>query len=421
MNLRLSIVLVALIGINGYGFDFGKILEDSVKKTDYKAERKVEGKIDNGVNSVFNKVEGMFSGKSKEDTPKEDEKRSDDSKSSTGVESKSGVMGWSKYDFVPGERIIFSDDLKNEQNGEFPSRWDLVQGSVENATMDGENVIYFMKCNMNGGGGIAPLLKNRIQDYLPDEFTIELDAYFESTNSSPSYVLYLTDMKNQKGLDKSVRDGDKWLRFSKNSAEYKGDINSKYYPGTSADTKSPPTWRHIAISFNKRALKLYIDDTRILNIPNLGYNPAGIMIGSHNAGGKTKGYIKNVRIAQGAVPLYDKMMSEGKIVTNGIHFDVNRATIKSESAGVINEIVALMKQNPSLNFSIEGHTDSDGDDRSNQRLSEERAEAVKNVFINSGIDASRLKAKGWGESKPLGDNSTSEGKANNRRVEFIKF
>ncbi|MBD3842745.1 MAG: OmpA family protein, partial [Campylobacterales bacterium] len=415
MNFKLSIVLATLIGINGYGFDFGKIIEDSVKRTDRKAERKVERKIDSGVDAVFNKIEGIFSDKSKEDTSKKDAERSDyNSKSSSATESKSGVIGWNRYDFVPGDRVIFEDDLRDERNGEFPSQWDMIKGVFENATLDGENVIVFIKGNTNGGAGIVPLLKNSNKDYLPDQFTLEFDAYFEKESESQHYKLWFSDLKNQ-GRIKTADNG--YIEIKKNSMRLPSGIAS-YYPGTNSG-KSSPTWRHISVSFNTRALKVYLDDVRLLNVPNLGYNPTGVTIGfmateprSHG-----KGYIKNIRIAQGAVPLYDKMMSDGKIVTTGIRFDVNRATIKAESAGVINEIVALMKQNPSVNFSIEGHTDSDGDDRSNQRLSEERAEAVKNAFLDAGIDESRLKTRGWGESKPLGDNSTHEGKANNRRVE----
>ncbi len=89
--------------------------------------------------------------------------------------------------------------------------------------------------------------------------------------------------------------------------------------------------------------------------------------------------------------------------------------------GTINEIVELMKENPSLKFRIEGHTDSDGDESYNQQLSDERAAAVKSMLVQLGIDASRLESRGWGESKPLSENSTPEGKANNRRVEFIKI
>ncbi|MCH7772081.1 MAG: OmpA family protein [Bacteroidetes bacterium] len=80
-----------------------------------------------------------------------------------------------------------------------------------------------------------------------------------------------------------------------------------------------------------------------------------------------------------------------------------------------------MIEHPDLNFRIEGHTDSDGDESFNQKLSEDRAAAVKVMLVKLGIDGSRLESKGWGESKPVSDNSTPEGKANNRRVEFVKI
>jgi outer membrane protein OmpA-like peptidoglycan-associated protein len=131
--------------------------------------------------------------------------------------------------------------------------------------------------------------------------------------------------------------------------------------------------------------------------------------------------IKNVRVAEGGVELYDKLMTEGRIVTRGIYFDVNKATIKPESMGVINEIAKLLEYHPEIKFTIEGHTDSDGDDQSNQTLSENRAKSVKDVLVSLGVDSSRLDAKGFGESKPFNGNSTPEEKANNRRVEFVKI
>ncbi|MFH1195787.1 MAG: OmpA family protein [bacterium] len=339
--------------------------------------------------------------------------------SETIPQSQTGKVEWSKYDFVPGDIIIFEDDLIGEQNGEFPSKWDLTKGTIENAMLDGENVIYFIECNTNGGGGIVPLLKNSKEDYLPEEFTIEFDAYFERPNNH--YLLYLVDYKNQLKLDKEFKAGDKWLRFEQNSIDGK-NITANWYPGTSGkDTKPNPGWRHIAVSFNKRALKAYLDDSRIINIPNLDYNPTGITLGYHNPGGNKKGYVKNIRIAKGAVPLYDKMMSDGKIVTTGIKFDVNKSNIKPESMGVINSIINLMNEKPDLNFSVEGHTDSDGDEKSNQTLSEVRAKSVMNKLIELGVNSSRLNSKGFGESKPIADNNTTEGKANNRRVEFVKF
>ena len=119
--------------------------------------------------------------------------------------------------------------------------------------------------------------------------------------------------------------------------------------------------------------------------------------------------------------LDDRIMADGKFVTRGILFEVNKANITPESMGTINEIVKLMNEHPELKFRIEGNTDSDGDKTHNQKLSEERADAVKNLLAESGIDASRLETKGWGDSKPVDSNSTPEGKANNRRVEFIKI
>jgi outer membrane protein OmpA-like peptidoglycan-associated protein len=131
--------------------------------------------------------------------------------------------------------------------------------------------------------------------------------------------------------------------------------------------------------------------------------------------------IKNVRIAKGSKKLYDRIVADGKFVTRGILFDVNKATIRPESMGVINEIVKMMKAHEDLKLRIEGHTDSDGEKSFNQELSEKRAQAVKDLLVESGIASSRFKTKGYGESKPVADNSTPEGKANNRRVEFVKI
>ena len=181
-----------------------------------------------------------------------------------------------------------------------------------------------------------------------------------------------------------------------------------------------PAWKHVAISFNKRSLKVFVDEYRALNIPNYKHKPKLFTIGSylHNPEGKVMA-IKNIRIAKGGKKLYDRVMADGKFVTRGILFDVNKATIKPESFGVLNEVSKMMKEHQNLIFSIEGHTDSDGAEDYNLELSAKRAAAVKTALQEMGIAKDRLKTEGKGESVPVSDNNTPEGKANNRRVEFI--
>ena len=95
--------------------------------------------------------------------------------------------------------------------------------------------------------------------------------------------------------------------------------------------------------------------------------------------------------------------------------------LSNNCMGVINEICALMNEHPELKFSIEGHTDSDGEADFNQGLSEKRAESVRNAMIDIGIEAERLITKGFGETIPVAPNDSPEGKATNRRVEFVKM
>jgi outer membrane protein OmpA-like peptidoglycan-associated protein len=131
-------------------------------------------------------------------------------------------------------------------------------------------------------------------------------------------------------------------------------------------------------------------------------------------------FIRNVRIAKGAVPLYDRMMSDGKFITYGITFDVGKSVIKPESMGEMNRIVKLLNDNPELNFSVEGHTDATGNAASNQTLSDARSQAVVVKLVEMGIAKDRLTSTGKGQTSPIADNSTDEGRAKNRRVEFVK-
>lgn len=84
-------------------------------------------------------------------------------------------------------------------------------------------------------------------------------------------------------------------------------------------------------------------------------------------------------------------------------------------------IVKVMRNNPGLKFEIDGHTDNSGQSTHNLTLSQQRAASVKKQLVSMGIDASRLTTKGFGDTKPIADNNTPEGRANNRRVEFVRL
>ena len=103
-----------------------------------------------------------------------------------------------------------------------------------------------------------------------------------------------------------------------------------------------------------------------------------------------------------------------------IHFETGKSTIKPESQAIVKEIAAMLQQNPGLKVSVEGHTDNVGTPQSNLTLSEARAKAVVDALSAEGIDKARLQSKGWGQTKPVADNGTEEGKAKNRRVEIVK-
>ncbi len=394
-----------------------QILKKIAKKVKRKAEQKADQKIDKTIDKGFDEAEEALAKKKADSIQREKEASTKKSElpKDEGQQQHPDVTGptlnWSKYDFVPGDKIIFEDNLIGEENGEFPSRWDLQYGNVEIAQFGGENVIMFM----SGASCIIPYLKNSEKDYLPDIFTIEFDVYYDVEPHSAKYYVFLYDKKNQTGSGQSL----KYVQLFPGGIEF--DVSSNLIEGGDGlwYNRKKPFWRHIAIGFNIRSLKVYYDDVRMLNIPRLGFNPSGLSVSIINTN-PVNFYMKNIRIAEGGQKLYDKFLQDGKIVTNGIRFDVNKATIKPESMGVINKIVSLMNDHPEIKFSVEGHTDSDGSDSTNLDLSTRRAEAVKQTMVKMGIAHNRFVSKGWGESKPIDDNSTPEGKASNRRVEFVK-
>ena len=138
-------------------------------------------------------------------------------------------LTWAKYDFVPGTELIFEDDFSGEKNGEFPSRWDMTKGTIEMAQFGEDMVVYFRKTNANVPEAILPLLTNRKEDYLPEEFTVEFDCYFyDKKVDNYTYYLFLYDVKNQM----KILSPSKPIRVNFNQITY--DLGGDLYPGQNA-------------------------------------------------------------------------------------------------------------------------------------------------------------------------------------------
>ena len=342
---------------------------------------------------------------------------------------------YNKTDFVPGDEIIFDDNFEGERIGEFPMSWDLLDGYAETAQQQGRNVIAFTD---NGLGQVMPLMKKK-WDWLPEVFTVEFDLYVAPMN---------TGDEEETTLDMSIYFGDRGDDSYYNSSSYvkfwyredgscsllwsllkpDGDnqstgekmlglnpVNSDYLEKDNPIV--PGEWNHFAFSFNQRAFKGYVNGVRMINVPAM--KAPGYLFFASGAFYRYTG-LSNVRIAQGAVPLYDRLTNDGKIVSYAITFETGKADLKPESIVEINRVAKLMQEHPELEFEVQGHCDNTGTDAVNDPLSQQRAETIVNALVKQGIAQSRLTPVGKGSHSSIAPNDTAEGRAKNRRVEFVK-
>jgi outer membrane protein OmpA-like peptidoglycan-associated protein len=390
-------------------------------------ERKVEEKVEEGVNKAIDKAfeeketeESASSQASGATSRQASDTASPQDPAPASPQNKRAEIAWAKSDFVPGDEIFFEDNLTGEKMGEFPSQWDILQGNAEVAQIDGANAIL-----LSDDVNLAPLMENP-KAFLPEIFTLEFDFFLNEMteeNSDSGFSRYhVLFYDNKSGEYEDTDNNTMELDWYPPYGEIECHYSTASYEDRSASAQLELNfgeWNHLAISFNKRALKIYINGIRIINLPNVAA-PMRFSIGQGWSQPNTA-FIRNVRLAKGAVPLYDRMMQDEKFISYGITFDVSKSVIKPESAGELTRIVQLLKENPSLRFSVKGHTDATGSASANQTLSEARAEAVVARLVEMGIDRSRLSAKGLGQNSPIADNSTDEGRAKNRRVEFVKL
>jgi outer membrane protein OmpA-like peptidoglycan-associated protein len=179
----------------------------------------------------------------------------------------------------------------------------------------------------------------------------------------------------------------------------------------------------VSIWRQKSRLRVYVNETKLMDVPRFfnDNKPYGMSF-TRNFFRDCQLLISDIKFAVGAPDTRNKLISEGRFYTSGILFAVNSDKVLQTSVGILKEIAAVLQENPGIAIKIVGHTDSDGDENENLVLSQKRAFAVKQNLVSLfGIDASRLQTEGKGETVPIEANITEQGKANNRRVEFIKL
>ncbi|MDC6363940.1 MULTISPECIES: OmpA family protein [Flavobacteriaceae] len=335
------------------------------------------------------------------------------------------IIVYSKFDYVPGDKLMFFDDFSKDFIGDFPSKWNT-NGSGEVVTID-NSPQRWMELIPGYGIHYIPNMPN-----LPEEYTIEFDLLTHGmdnqTSSTAGIEISLSDDENFKAGNHYV---EAWLPVGQYAAFGIHAKNYIYNEGTTINSEVRADIRqavlnqpHISIAVNKARFRLWVNEEKYVDIPRLvpenklttlKFNVNGLK------DGKEKIFISNLKVAEGGVDLRRKLLSDGKVSTNGILFDVGSANIQPQSMGIIRQISQVLAQEASMKLKIVGHTDSDGTDESNLTLSKNRAEAVRNTLISVyGVSADRLTSEGKGESEPVGDNNTPDGKAQNRRVEFIK-
>ena len=179
---------------------------------------------------------------------------------------------------------------------------------------------------------------------------------------------------------------------------------------------------HVAVWRQKNRLRMYLNDEKVWDLPRAFQSGVGYrLVIATGACENSTPYLADVRVAQGAPDTRNKLITEGRLVTRGILFDSGSDRIRAESYGTLKDIATVLKENAEVRVSIIGHTDSDGEEAANLELSKRRAAAVKAVLSKEfAIEGGRMDTDGRGESEPAGPNDSAQGKANNRRVEFVK-
>jgi outer membrane protein OmpA-like peptidoglycan-associated protein len=402
-----------------------------------KVKNKVDQRIDNKVDKQIDKNLDEIEGKNNKEVASNGT-TSNNSTAETKVEEPA-LQSFSKYDFVPGDSILYYENYEKENIAELPDGWNT-SGSGEVVTLDKvegkwlrlhKQFIYLTSNNKEFGENYTiefdVILQLKSNGWMFPDFNFGLFSTNKEPNTGNNF---LKDNKKYAAVFASIHPGT----YKTSSVRINSYLDNKnYFAGDpKAVGKLEESFTgipvHVAIQVQKERFRMWVNEEKLFDVPKAtppGYvmNQLKFDVGFTNYAEEQYGvFISNIKIATGKPDTRHKLVEEGKFSTTGILFDVNSDKIKPTSYGVVKEIADVLQQNAAIKVKIIGHTDSDGSDVSNLDLSKKRSAAVKDMLVNEfGIDAARVESDGKGETQPVGDNKTKEGRAANRRVEFVKL
>ncbi len=303
-----------------------------------------------------------------------------------------------KIEFVAGERTVFFDDFSDMDAEEPPPHWKVRNGTVELRSGGGIRELYAAKdVNLTSGPMVIPI-----------NFTFQLEW-----TGRGQMVWHFRDKDDRDVIVATVRGEDDGTEANANVNGPDGGLGSG---GIQADTSQPVEF---ALWAQQGRVRAFMNGQRIVDVNQVQFGPMDHIY--LEDGGYRPNGIRWVRIAESAPDFSTVINASGKYVTHGINFDTDSDRLKPESGAVLKMVAAGLNKNPNLKLEIDGYTDSVGNSDHNLDLSKRRALAVQNVLVSQfGIDASRLSSNGFGAGNPIGSNDTPDGRAQNRRVEFIK-
>lgn len=436
--------LLKLIFLASFSFSVSCALAQIInvpQRIGEKAADRANTRIDQGIDKGLDAVEGEVTGKnSKKDKNKKNQTVAAEPVETEATEAteatekavtetekaapqdKPAMQTYSKYDFIPGEKVMFYDDFTESNVGDFPPNWNTdASGEVVTTNLYSGN--WF---KMIGEGSIA--LEEGMK--LPDNYTIEYDVIPQPSASNDNgfdFGFYMYSANNPKDLSEggAVPGLNGGLKMTFGSrATYSAYNPEGYTISGEKDEATMEVGKKYRLSFwvQKTRLRVYQDEVKIFDLPKVFEAGLKINMMRFELWNSGSPMITNFRIAAGLPDMRSKLLTEGKLVSYGIYFDVNKDVVKPESYGTLKGIADVLKENPTVRVKIVGHTDADGADAANLDLSKRRGASVKAELVkNFGIDAARLESDGLGETKPIAPNDTPANKAMNRRVEFIKL